>query len=146
MSKIKSSRLKRLLSEWEARQRNRDFPARGDFTPFDLKYILGNLSLIDVAYDPLRFHFRIHGSNLAERLGKEMTNKSADELPNPDFATRVQRQFTEVIQRRAPMIFSNESEYPGDHLPHEVEALLLPLSDDGKTIDMIMSAVVWDKK
>jgi hypothetical protein len=32
-----------------------------------------------------------------------------------------------------------------DHdMPHDCEALVLPLSTDGAVIDILMSAVVWD--
>src|SRR3984957_4749406 len=81
---ITSRRLKRLLSDWEGRRRGREFPRRAEFGPLDLIYIMGNLSLLDVSYNPLRFHYRIHGSNLSQRMGKDMTNKSVDEISGPN--------------------------------------------------------------
>jgi len=140
---ITSRRLKRLLSDWEGRRRGREFPSRADFDPLDLIYIMGNLSLLDVSYNPLRFHYRIHGSNLSQRMGKDMTNKSVDEISAPKHAQQVRKQLTGVIENRAPASYSGESEYQAVYVPRDVELLLLPLAADGTAIDMIMYAVVW---
>src|SRR5271154_1583883 len=146
---IEAPRLRRLLHDWDDRRRGRQFPSRADFTPFDLKYILGNLSLLDVDYDPLRFRYRIHATNLSRRMKKEMTNKNIDDIPVSDHAMRVRKHFTEVIQRRVPVIYKrggSDSDFPDDLLPHDYEVLVLPLSNDGITINMLMSALVWDNK
>jgi hypothetical protein len=147
MAEIVSPRLQRLLHDWEERRRGREFPARADFTPFDLQYILGNLSLLDVTYDPLRFRYRLHASNLAQRMDKEMTNKSIDDIPVPDHAIRVRQHFTEVVERRIPVVYKRgggDSDFRDDFLPADCEVLVLPLSSDGTTINMLMSALVWD--
>jgi hypothetical protein len=147
MIAIAAPRLRRLLRDWEDRRRGREFPSRADFTPFDLKYIMGNLSLLDVDYNPLRFRYRIHASNLAKRMNKEMTKKSIDDIPVADHAMRVRKHFSEVVRRRIPVVYKRgggDSDFPDDHLPPEYEVLVLPLSSDGKTIDILMSALVWD--
>src|SRR4051794_23492799 len=41
---IESATLRRLYADWDARRRGRKLPARADFDPLELKYILGNLS------------------------------------------------------------------------------------------------------
>jgi len=147
MMVIAAPRLRRLLRDWEDRLRGREFPARADFTPFDLKYILGNLSLIDVTHEPLNFRYRIHASNLAQRMNKDMTKQSIDDIPVTDHAMRVRKHFSEVVRRRAPVVYKRggpDSDFPNDRLPSDCEVLVLPLSSDGKTIDMLMSALVWD--
>jgi hypothetical protein len=144
MIEIAAPRLKRLLSDWETRRRGREFPTRADFSPLDLKYIMGNLSLIEVTYNPLHFRYRIHGTNLAQRMRMELTNKSIDDIPAPKHAKQVRAQLTEVVERRVPLAFRDEDEYPADYVPRDVEILALPLAAEGKTITMIMYAVVWD--
>src|SRR5690348_15860588 len=71
--------LKRLHDEWRSRCRGRNFPARADFDPAEMGYILGNLSLVEVRRHPLRFFFRVHASNVATRLGFDMSPKLLDE-------------------------------------------------------------------
>ncbi len=146
---LQSPRLQRLYRDWNDRRQGREFPARADFTPYDLKYILGNLSLIDVGYDPLRFRYRLHATKLADRMGHEMTDKSVDDIPDPGHAAQARAHFTEVVERRVPtayirdpsLITQNE---PYSHVTYNSEVLVLPLSTDGITIDMLMSALVWD--
>ncbi|MDE1904699.1 MAG: PAS domain-containing protein [Alphaproteobacteria bacterium] len=141
---IRDARLTRLLADWEARRHGRTFPARVDFTPHDLKYLIGNLSLLDVAYAPLRFRYRIHATRLAQRVGVEMTGKWVDESPNRAHVSGATSHFTEVIERRTPIVYRRVREFVTDKLPHNCEILALPLASDGTTIDMLMSAFVWD--
>jgi len=140
---LRDARLLRLYAEWEARRRGREFPARADFPPEELGYILGNLSLLDVSYEPLRFRYRVHATNLAHRIGMDFTRKWVDELPNPVHADGARTHFTEVIERRTPIIYRREHEFVTDNLPHDCEILALPLARDGTIIDMVMSAFVW---
>jgi len=141
---IRDARLTRLLADWEARRRGRAFPSRADFTPHDLKYLIGNLSLLDVVYAPLRFRYRIHATRLAQRVGVELTGKWTDEIPNPVHAAGARSHFTEVIERRTPIVYRRVHEFVTDNLPHDCEILALPLASDGRTINMLMSAFVWD--
>lgn len=149
MDKILSPRLQRIFHDWEEWRRDRELPSRADFSPLDLGYILGNLSLIDVAYNPLRFTYRLHASNLTQRMNKEMTHKSIDDLPAPDHARRVRKHFTEVVERRVPIVYrrsGDDAVLPKDQTLPDCEVLVLPLSSDGKLIDMLMSALVWDRE
>jgi hypothetical protein len=139
---IKTPSLLRLYQDWEDRRRGRAFPSRNDFDVLDLGYVVGNLSLLDVRYNPLRFRFRLHGSRVTERVGYEMTGKHVDELPTPEMRELVQRHYTAVIERRLPIVEVRERQIVDDRmLPCEV--LALPLAADGTNIDMLMSGVVW---
>ncbi|MGH7007720.1 MAG: PAS domain-containing protein [Stellaceae bacterium] len=128
---VRDARLTRLLADWEARRRGRAFPSRADFTPHDLKYLIGNLSLLDVVYAPLRFRYRIHATRLAQRVGVEMTGKWVDESPNPAHVAGATSHFTEVIDQRTPIVYRRVREFVTDNLPHNCEILALPLASDG---------------
>ena len=142
MLDIRSPSLQRLYQDWKERQRGRAFPARADFDVLDLGYIIGNLSLLDVRYDPLRFRFRLHASGVTERVGYEMTGKFVDELPTREMREMVRRHYEAVVERRAPIVEVRARQIVDDRmLPCEV--LALPLAADGSTIDMLMSGVVW---
>ncbi|MDB5407215.1 MAG: hypothetical protein JWL84_2127 [Rhodospirillales bacterium] len=142
MIEIESPTLRRLYADWDARRRGRKLPARPDFDPLELKYILGNLSLVDVQYDPLRFRYRLHATNVAQRLGYELTGKPL--AANPDVATReiIETHFQAVVASRIPQAIVHRFFTPeGRAVNHE--ALVLPLSRDGIRIDMLMSAVAF---
>jgi hypothetical protein len=45
---IINPRLQQLYASWLAKRGGRRFPARADFDPIELRFILGNLILVDV--------------------------------------------------------------------------------------------------
>jgi len=143
LDRVRTPALQRLRRDWEIWRRGREFPARADFDPLDLKYILGHLSLVDVLQDPLRFHYRVHGSNTSERIGIDMTGKMLDVMPDDIFRKIVIEHFTEVIKSRAPVLSYREN-HTTDHRILNDEALVLPLSKDGKNIDMLLIGYCWD--
>jgi hypothetical protein len=144
MLELHGPRLKRLYEAWEERRRGREFPSRADFSPLDLTYILGNVSLLDVAYAPLRFRFRLHASHLSARFGFEMTNKSVDEMPIVSHGRMARAHYTEVIEKRAPVAHARDNLFIDCSQKRECEGLVLPLARDGTTIDMLLSALVWN--
>jgi hypothetical protein len=139
---IRTPALERLYREWEGKRAGREFPARADFDPLDLKYVLGNLSLIDVHYDPLRFRYRLHGTNVAERTGNELTGKDVSALSLAEHRNLATRHFAQVVEQRQPVVHYRNHALV-DHRVWSYEALVLPLSSDGNTIDMLMSTLMW---
>src|SRR5215472_1830417 len=101
---IKAPLLQRLHHEWESRRRGRRMPARADFDPVDLKYALGYLSLIDVRRDPLRFRFRVHASNVAGRVGFDLTGKEVDAIADMHYRKLVRAHYIAVVEQRWPVV------------------------------------------
>jgi hypothetical protein len=54
--------LQRLYDYWQERRSPRSMPSRSDIDPVDMRFILGNLLLVDVLAAPLRFRIRLHGT------------------------------------------------------------------------------------
>jgi hypothetical protein len=65
--KIVSPTLQRVHRNWQNRRNGRILPACSSFDVLDLKYLIGNLNLLDVLHDLLRFHYRVHCGLLAMR-------------------------------------------------------------------------------
>src|SRR5215469_17698305 len=78
---IRHPDLQRLYDYWDSRRGGRRYPARSDLDPVEFGFALGNVTLIDVLYEPLRFRFRLMGGLQAQRVGQDMTGKMVDELP-----------------------------------------------------------------
>ena len=74
---IRHANLARLYRHWDGLCGGRAMPRRPDFDPLALPALLGNLILIDVlGRAPLRFRYRLVGSKLTERIGRDMTGRS----------------------------------------------------------------------
>jgi hypothetical protein len=137
---IESPKLQRLYQDWLDRRRRREMPSRRDFDILDLDYILGDLNLFDVLYEPLRFRFRVHGSNAVGRLGFDLTGKTVDDCPDPEYRDLVKGYYTEVVRARLPIRVLRDPY----HLRSRVlrwEELILPLSADGQSVDMLLVGI-----
>ncbi|MDE2227798.1 MAG: PAS domain-containing protein [Alphaproteobacteria bacterium] len=142
---IKSAPLRRLYRDWDARRAGRRVPARADFDPVEMKYILGQLSLIDVARDPLRFIFRLHATGNARHLGVDRTGKDLAFMPNPDVREHVRAHYELAVASREPVVQHRGGSF-ADGREWDYEVLVLPLASDGETIDMLMSGVIWNER
>lgn len=138
LSKIEDENLRRLYAYWSEKRGTRRFPARRDIDPLDFAYVLGWVTLVDVTYNPTRFRFRLYGSELAHRIGTDLTGTYADQHPSHEFGTMLQRSWQEVVDRGEPICVRYEREV--DHRKRPWEALRMPMSSDGKVIDMLLAA------
>jgi hypothetical protein len=131
--------LRQLYDYWQARCRGRRMPSRADMDPLEMSFILGHLVLADVLFDPLRFRIRLHGSELVRRVGYELTGKMLDELPASDYRALVEQSFTRVVETRAPAHYLRDRVI--DERLRRYEALLLPLSRDERSVEMLMVGI-----
>jgi hypothetical protein len=145
-SRIRTHRLRRLLEDWENRRRGRPIPARADFSPNDFRYVLGDLSLVDVIHrtSGLQFRYRVYGTNLVGRFGRELTGKSVDDIAHPEQARLARNHFEEVVAARRPIAYLRNHRFVDRETPNPCEVLVLPLSSDGENINMLISAFGWD--
>lgn len=142
IDQIRSPALQRLHADWEARRHGRELPARADFDPLDLRYILGYLNLVEVLRDPLRFRYRLFGTGMAQRIGVEMTGRLVEEYPDPQIADHVHRRYAETMALRRPTVVLH-NRVPSNDRTLYYESLVLPLSSDGVDTDMLMAGFVF---
>lgn len=138
---IRHPLLRRLYDYWDGKRAGRALPSRADIDPVEFRWIVGNVLLIEVAHDPLRFRFRIHGDNLARRSGFDMTGKGMDEYPDPEYAKVALRSFSTVAETGRPLARIDERTIQGR--TYGYEALHLPLSADGRRVDMLLVGLVY---
>jgi hypothetical protein len=128
--------LQRLYDYWHERRASRPMPSRSDIDPVDMRFILGNILLIDVLPEPRRFYIRLHGTHLVHRAGYEMTGKMLDELPDADIRIRARQFFTAAVEARQPQHVLRSRTLSGRLQPYE--ALALPLSRAVPQVDMLL--------
>ncbi|HZB90275.1 MAG TPA: PAS domain-containing protein [Stellaceae bacterium] len=138
---IETPCLRQLYLYWEARRGNREFPARRDLDPLDFRFALGHIVLIDVLYTPLRFRFRVHGSELSLRAGYDMTGKMAEELPDPKNRARLIERCRGLVERPRPLRVADQ--WPLGKRLFSYEAVWLPLGEAGRPVTMLMAGMVY---
>jgi hypothetical protein len=140
---IVSPRLKRLHAYWDARRGSRPMPARADIDPVEIPWILGNISLIEVRGQG-DYHWRLDGSNLTAFFGCEMTGRSISEYPYPAFIEKMRATLDEAVRAGGPSRLVRR--FTSQSQKWDYETLYLPLSGDGRHIDMLIQALEIDPR
>src|SRR3712207_6565178 len=109
-------------------------PARRDIDPAGMVPWLRNTFLVDVLYDPLEFRFRLVGTEVVRRFGMEITGRKLRELNLHGREYQTRAEYTAVVESRAPRY---SVELSGGRNNWEIERLLMPLSDDGRTVNIL---------
>lgn len=136
-------RLQALYDFWDEKRAGRVMPARADFDPLELKPWMGHLSLVETLDGGNDFLFRVHGTVLAWRLvGEDLTGRRLMELPY-DWKEVWREEYRRVVRTRAPYAVTRKASAMKDHVG--IRKLILPLSDDGETVDMLLYGVYEHK-
>ena len=131
--------LLRLFDYWLKRCKGGRLPARRDIDPLELPYIIGNLILVDVERDPLRFRYRLTGSNLTMQFKLKLTGRLVDEHPDPTMRRLANEAYTKVVTTGRPLAYRRDMII--DKTVRRYDVLVLPLAGDGTTIDKILAGM-----
>ncbi len=137
LSAIRDESMRAVLAYWEAKRGDREIPARAAIKPEEIGAALGRVNLIEVTHDPLRFRFRLIGTQVVQSFGLDPTGSTVEALSPPDYAELLIRQFSEVVAAREPLL--HVLRFLEVRQAHEMLRLSLPLSDDGGQVDMLMT-------
>jgi hypothetical protein len=139
----KSADLRRLLAYWTERCGSRDFPRRADVDPVDFRYMLDRISLTEVheaeGGGERRYRLRLVGSYWYRLAGFDATGMWMHDWPRANQRKLTEDFYAALIDGRRPR-FAERDVIVDDQLLH-YEIMLLPLSEDGSRISMIMTAI-----
>jgi len=136
-------RLSGLIGYWATKRQGRRFPARADFDPLDLRSLLGYLLMVDVvrgAEDGLRFRYRLFGSEFVFYHGADLTGRWLDEIANAGFRDELLALYRSVVTEGEMRTLSYD--YMIGDLRRRFQAVLLPLSADGKMVNIVLGCGV----
>lgn len=127
-----------LLALWEERRRARRMPTRADLPTEDLRPWLGHLILLDVLANGADFRYRVYGTRLVDTFGVERTGATVGMLPAETRGLALAEYATAYHEGRPRFVCFHRT-IGTDSLP--VAKLILPLSDDGQTANMLLAGV-----
>ena len=79
--RVRDPNVRQFLALWFAEADAGRPPGKDFLDPLRLRFLLGSLSLLDVEKNPLRFRYRVVGTDVVQRLGVELTGKWLDDHP-----------------------------------------------------------------
>mgnify|MGYP000735828079 CR=1 FL=1 len=125
-----------LFAYWASLREGGRLPARRQLDPRAFKRHLPTVSLIDVNEDR-SFKLRLAGTGLYPVYGREITGKALEEVYAPDAASYWRQELETVIDERRPCVGVHSLSWRGaSHM--SLLWLRMPLSSDGKRVDMIL--------
>jgi hypothetical protein len=137
------STIRALYDYWLSIRPPAGLPGRQHVDPTAIPRLLSHLFMVDVSRDPLRFRYRLVGTEFAILIGQDLTGRYLDEV-HPGFHSLVLRQYTAVAElgrpayRKGPIMYArSDKQYLG------MERLILPLARNGVDVDIILGVVVY---
>ncbi len=133
--------LKDLHAYWLSKKGTRKAPPRSAINPDEIVKQLSSIALLDVVGDPPRFRFRLFGTGLVAAYGQDLTGKFADEIDVGDkVPPEMLGRATKVVRECCINVARSRYTKKSDRRRVEYERILLPLSEDGETVNMILCA------
>lgn len=143
MPDIAHPQLRQLYDYWDGKRAGRAMPSRADLDPIEMRFVIGNLIMVDVIEGkPLGFRIRLHGTNLSERVGFDLTGKMLDEMPLPEFRELTRQSFIRVVTTRKPVHARRDRML--DNRRRFYETIILPLSSGDERVDRILCGLFYD--
>lgn len=138
---IRSRRLKDLYEYWQSRHPCADLlPSRAGIDPLDIPALLPWLILFEVGQRPEDVRYRLIGTKVVERIGKDLTGRLVAEGYWGEQSREIVARYWRVAQTRQPECSLRRIK-GADGNWHEYEFLLLPLASDGVKVDMLLAGV-----
>ena len=135
--RIAEPQLRDLYLYWDGKRGPRNYPARVDIEPQEIKNLLPYVMLVDVLEEGRFFRFRLVGTDVA--FGVDPTGKLQHEaVPEGIYRDHI----TALFRRGAggPGALYSRSSYAYTKLegPRSISRLFMPLAANGQKIDMMM--------
>jgi hypothetical protein len=137
-------RIQRLYAYWlRVHPRSGGLPGRQHIDPVELRDLLPWLWMVDVERGPLRFRYRLLGTEQVRAMERDLTGRFLDEAHPSFVGSASYPQYVAAAERGQP---GYRRGAPSFHLNKDyvaLERLLLPLGRDGRNVDMLLAITVY---
>jgi hypothetical protein len=135
-----------LKSYWDAKRGDRAMPARADIKPSEMKEHLGWVIVLDALPGFADFRYRTIGTRVTQYFLADATGKTLTEAFEPYGEGAVKGVIAVHRKTAADKVVVRAYGGAGwlGRSFLDFDALYLPLSDDGETVNMILSAFTFD--
>lgn len=145
-ARIEHPVLAEIHAYWNAKRGTRTMPTRAEISPLELRDQLGWIILVDVLTGFSDFRYRLIGTKVAHYFGADATGKTVSEAFEPfgaDAVRGVQSVHRQAAELKQPVRAHGDAAWLADGFD-TFDSIFLPLSEDGETANMILSAFTFD--
>jgi hypothetical protein len=140
LAAFRSPNVRKAYEYWLRKSAGGHLPRRSDIKPRELRGLLPYVFLIDVAQEPLRFTFRLVGTEITRRAGAEYTGFTFSDQESASNWQAVFDDYRSVVDTRLPRRDERTAPWVSKEF-YRFERMVAPLSSDGKTVDMLFGAL-----
>lgn len=133
---------------WKQKRGQRPMPTRADILPSELREHLGWIVMVDVTPGFEEFRYRLVGTLVNQYFLADATGKTIREAFSayaPNVASAVTAVHRKAARDKVVVRSHGASDWMGGGF-EEFDALYLPLSDDGDTCNMLLTAFTFDRE
>jgi hypothetical protein len=129
---------------WRAKCGPRRMPRRRDIDPVDMPpHLLPHLQLVERV--GARFRYRLTGTAIVDAYSRELTGLFTDEVLPPSRREVAERHYAQVFDAQQP-IFVRNRYTTATNVELIATRIILPLSDDGETVSLVLMAQIFEYK
>lgn len=141
---IESRLIRQLFVYWQSKcGAGGRIPRRADIDPAEIPRLIPNSLIVDVEYNPFRVRYRLVGTKVVQATGFEITGKYLDEIVLADDEGPFLESYQTACMTKAPILtrikWHLDAETTGEY-----DACFLPLSDDGETVNKVLSMECYE--
>lgn len=137
---IRNQQLRDLYTYWQTMRGDSRIPPRSAFDPIRVPRLLPSLILLDVEPDTGRLIVRLLGTRVATVYGRDYTGQYLDEVYFGSNARSVLDDYGTCAREGIPVLGERNFRNVRD-VVYRMERLILPLSDDGKEVNKLISGL-----
>ena len=131
-----------LFSYWQGLPRTGSIPLYASVDVVDIPpHLLPNIFLVEVENNPRNYRYKLTGTEIDRRNGFAVTGMRLSEVPI-DHTDKLAAEFDRIVETGEPR-FSSGAFITSDELFRDVERVVVPLSHDGETVDMLLGIVIF---
>jgi hypothetical protein len=139
---LENERLIRTHQVWRELAGGWFAPTRKAIAPARFKFVLSNTFLVEVVGGGADFRLSLSGDTVTRFLGSEFKpGKLLSEVSPSPFRERSVRFFQRCVETRAPVGLGPVRTLHDQRSYFDNEAIILPLSDDGRAVTGILGAI-----
>jgi hypothetical protein len=134
---FQSDKLRKLHRYWQGKLAGRAMPARADIEPTEIPALLPHIALVGVEPAPPRLFFRLIGTHITDSVGRNNTGRYFDEAYDGQLLEDIIQVYGVVLESMTPVRHFGKALF-SDNKYRDYESIHLPLSHDGRTVNMLL--------
>ena len=143
---FQSTVVKDCYSYWRGKVVDGRLPGRSDIDPVDIPRLMPHAVILDIRRQPeMDFRYRLVGTYVAENLFKDHTGSWFSEIEHQKAPSTIWQNCCRVVESGRPSLPGTPYIGPNQSFK-EVEDVILPLAEDGETVDSLLVFVHYMRR